>query len=114
MPFSEIEVKKIDDRVGAFCKKRVPAHLKDAISLEYRVKGYDVEIFEQRPHWREPEETVEAPVAKIKYVRKWNEWRLYWQRADLKWHAYEPLSSSKDLKELVDEVDSDPYACFFG
>jgi hypothetical protein len=35
-------------------------------------------------------------------------------RRDLKWHGYEMLPSSKDLKELVDEIDADPYACFFG
>lgn len=114
MPFSEIELKKIDNRVGAFCKGRLPLHLKDTISLEYRVEGYDVEIFERRPHWREPKETVETSVAKIKHVRKSGEWRLYWKRADLKWHAYEPLPSSEDLETLVKEVDEDPHACFFG
>ncbi|MHB9052726.1 MAG: DUF3024 domain-containing protein [Thermoleophilia bacterium] len=37
---------------------------------------------------------MEIPVAKLKYVRTKNEWRLFWQRRDLKWHAYELLSSS--------------------
>lgn len=114
MAFSEIELKKIDNLVGGLCKKRSPAHLRGTLSLEYRLKGHGVELFERRIHWREPNKMVEIPVAKIKYVRTANEWRLYWQRADLKWHAYDLLPSSKDLKELVDEVDHDPYACFFG
>lgn len=88
--------------------------MKDKFSLEYRVKGHDVLVYEQRLYWRDPNEITETPVAKIKLVRIVNEWRLYWMRRDLKWHGYEMLPSSKDLKDLVDEIDADQYACFFG
>lgn len=54
MSFSEIELKKIDNLVGALCEKRSPAHLRNTVRLEYRLKGHDVEVFEHRPHWREP------------------------------------------------------------
>jgi|SRR5665648_45758 len=114
MAFSEIELKKIDNLVGAMCQKRIPAHIKNELDLIYRIKGHDVTLFEKRPDWCDPRKTMETPVAKLKYVRTKNEWRLYWQRRDLKWHAYDLLSSSHDLKELVDEIDVDPYCCFFG
>jgi len=114
MAFNEIELKRIDRLVGTMCRERIPAHIKDELELIYRIKGHDVTIFEKRPDWDDPAENMEIPVAKLKYVRTKKEWRLYWQRRDLKWHAYDLLSSGPDLKELVDEIDEDPYCCFFG
>lgn len=82
--------------------------------LEYAAKGYDVVIYERRPRWDNPQEWMESLVAKIRYVHSLNQWRLYWQRADLKWHEYQGLPASKDLDVLVQEIDADPLACFFG
>jgi len=87
--------------------------MKNELSLEYRVAGHDVTLFERRPKWRGPGFT-ESGVAKLKYVRRAGEWRLFWRRADLKWHSYTPLASSTNLEDLVAEIDADPHACFFG
>jgi len=32
----------------------------------------------------------------------------------MKWHKYEPLDSSKNMSDLVNEIDADPYGCFWG
>ncbi|MHB1326065.1 MAG: DUF3024 domain-containing protein [Thermoleophilia bacterium] len=114
MAFSEIELKKIDNLVGSMCRERIPAHIINDLELIYRINGHDVTLFEKRPDWQDPRETMETPVAKLKFVRTKKEWRLYWQRRDLKWHAYDLLSPSPDFKELVAEIDEDPYCCFFG
>jgi len=114
MPFFEIELKKIDKLVGGLCRKRSPDHLKDKLSIEYRVKGHDVVMFERRPYWDDPKEIIEIPVAKMKFVRTSNEWRLYWMRRDRKWHGYEMLNPGKALQRLIVEVDVDPHGCFFG
>jgi hypothetical protein len=50
----------------------------------------------------------------IRYVRTRKVWRLFWRRADLKWHGYEPLAESARLDALVREIDNDPFCCFFG
>jgi len=31
---------------------------------------------------------MEEPATKATYVRKTGRWKIYWMRADLKWHAY--------------------------
>jgi hypothetical protein len=49
MAFSEIELKRIDKEVGGLCKKRSPAHIKDKLSLEYRIKGHGVIIYPKFP-----------------------------------------------------------------
>jgi len=114
MTFSELELKRIEQAVGEFCRRRSPAYLKDKLRLEYSVKGHDVVIVERRPRWDNPKEWIESPVVKLKFIRSANKWRLYWQRADLKWHEYPGLSSSDRIGDLVREVDADPLACFFG
>lgn len=56
MAFSELELKRIEQSVGEFCRKRSLAHLKDKLRLEYSVKGHEVVIFERRPKWNNPRE----------------------------------------------------------
>ena len=114
MAFSQIELKQIERTVGEFCRRRSPQHLKDKLSLEYSIKGHEVVIYERRPRWNRPNEWMESPVAKLKFIRSANKWRLYWQRADLRWHEYPGLSTSQDVGELIQEIDTDPLACFFG
>ena len=114
MAFSELELKRIERTVGSFCRKRSPPHLKDKLRLEYSFKGHEVVIFEWRPKWDDPKEWIDSPVAKLKFIRSADKWRLYWMRADLKWHEYPGHSSSDRLDELVQEIDDDPLACFFG
>jgi hypothetical protein len=114
MAFSQIELKRIERTVGELCHRRSPAHLRDRLRLEYAVKGHEVVIYENRPRWNNPRERMESPVAKLKFVSSANKWRLYWQRADLKWHEYPGSSTSEDIADLVREIDADPLACFFG
>lgn len=114
MAFSELELRQIEQTVEKFCRKQSPIHLKDKLRLEYLVKGHEVVIVERRPKWDNPKEWIESSVAKLKFIRSANKWRLYWQRADLQWHEYPGLSSSDHLNDLVQEIDADPLACFFG
>ena len=114
MAFSELELKRIAQTVGEFCKKRSPAHLKDKLRLEYAVKGHEVVIVERRPKWNNPNEWAESPVAKLKFIQSADKWQLYWQPSDLKRHEYPGTSSSDHITHLVREIDADPLACFFG
>jgi len=114
MAFSELELKRIEQTVGEFCRKRSPAYLKDKLRLEYSVKGHEIIIFERRPEWDSPKEWIKSPVAKLTLIRLANKWLLYWQRADLKWHEYPRPSSSERIGDLVREIDADPLACVFG
>jgi hypothetical protein len=114
MAFGELELEQIQQTVGEWCKRRCPPYLKDKMRWAYSVKGHDVIIFEQRPWWDNTSEWSETPIAKLKFIRSADKWRLYWMRADLKWHDYPGLSSSHRLDDLVQEIDADPLACFFG
>jgi hypothetical protein len=114
LAFSELELQRIEGVLARFCRRRSPAHARDQVRTEYRVKGHEVLIVEVRVVWDDPTRWTELGVAKLKSNRETGVWKLYWQRASLKWQAYEPLAESRDLAVLVAEVDRDPHGCFFG
>jgi hypothetical protein len=115
MAFTEIEMQRCKKLVAAFIeKRRPPLHIRPQLDLGCRVKEQSVEIFEIRPVWRNPEEKMEHPVAKATYVKSQDIWKVYWMRADLKWHTYAPLPEVAKLEEFLQLVDQDPQACFWG
>ena len=115
MAFSEFEIKRLQKVVGRFIEKnRPPEHLREQVDLSFKIKGQSVEIFEIRPIWNNPQEKVEESVAKATYVKSRKLWKVYWQRADLKWHRYDPDPEVDSIEEFIEIVENDDYACFFG
>ena len=116
MAFNDSELRDVDRALTAFPeRKRPPPAVREELDLAYRVEGQSVSIFEVRPAWRrQPGEKIELPVAKATYVRAHRHWRVYWQRADLKWHRYEPAATLNDIDAFLSLVEEDEYACFFG
>ena len=115
MPFNDIENKKYDNLMKDFIKKhRPPINIRDQVDLNYRINNYSIEIFEIRPRWNKQDEKIECPIAKTTYVKKNNVWKIFWQRADLKWHGYDPVPAVSALEEFFEIVEKDQYGCFKG
>jgi hypothetical protein len=112
---SEFEIKRIEKLVGQFIEKRRPEpHIRNKLDIAFRISGQSFEIYEIRPQWDNPTIKMEGPVAKATYVKSKKIWKLYWMRADLKWHSYEPLANTKSLQRILDEIHQDSYGCFWG
>jgi hypothetical protein len=116
MALSEFETKRCEKLISEYVDRcRPPAHIRPELDLGYRVKNQSVELFEIRPVWRgKSGDFMEHPVAKTTYVRTRGIWRIFWQRADLKWHAYEPDAEVKNLEDFIAVVEADEYGCFYG
>ena len=115
MAISEFETKRLEHVVSRFIdKRRPPLQVRDELDLGYRISGQSVEIFEIRPWWKDKNEKIEEAVARATYVKGRRVWKVYWQRADLKWHRYDPVSEVDSIEEFLSVVDADEYACFFG
>ncbi len=115
MAFDDLETKRIEKSVAAFlAKRRPPPHIRSELDIACRISGQSLEVFEIRPQWNNRSVIREHAVAKATFVRTTNCWRVFWKRADLKWHGYEPNSTAKDAAEFLAIVDQDPYGCFFG
>jgi len=91
-----------------------PDHVRAQLDFGYAIVGQTVDLQEIRPDWRDKAVTRQRPFARIKYIRAQDEWRLYWKRADLKWHLYEPAPLHGSLQDALAVVDEDHHGCFFG
>lgn len=78
--------------VRAFIEEQRPtAHLRAKVHLAFRLTGQSVEIFQVRPKFERPGRTTEDAVAKATHSKANGRWKVFWQRADLKWHRYDPV-----------------------
>ena len=71
-------------------------------------------VVEIRPSFKNKAQKLDHPVARAKWVGTRKKWRLYWMRADLKWHSYQPMPEASTVAAILAEVHKDPYGCFFG
>jgi hypothetical protein len=114
MPFNDVEKKKIEGVVGAFCRALIPEPLKDQIKLIYDTRGYEIKIIECRPCFPKSHEWTESPIAKMRYDAKTSRWHLYWRRASGKWWKYPEFEPSERLEDLIVEIQDDPHHVFWG
>lgn len=115
MGFSEFELKKAEILLNDFIKSiRPPENIRDQLDIAYRIEKQSVYIFEIRPQYLNPEKKAHIEIAKTTFIKSRNVWKIFWMRADLKWHGYEPDLYVDDLKEFIRIVREDEYACFWG
>jgi hypothetical protein len=115
MPFNDIEKKRIERAIASFMSShRPPTQVRSQVDLGFNIKGYSIEIFEIRPQWDNPQVIQHHPCAKATYLKSRDIWKLYWMKADLKWHAYAPASEVKKIEEVLEIVGNDDNCCFFG
>ena len=115
LALTELERKRCEKALADFmARRRPPPHLRDQFDLGYTMQGQSIEIFESRPHWKDAGVRQESPVAKATFVRTQGIWKVFWMRADLKWHSYEPKAAVNTFKEFLGAVDRDEHGCFFG
>lgn len=116
MALSEFEIKRCEKLMDEYIERnRPPVHIRSELDIGYRISGQSIEIFEIRPVWRgKPGELMEHSVAKTTFVRTQGIWKVYWQRADLKWHRYDPDAEVSNLEGFIAVVERDEYCCFYG
>lgn len=115
MALSEFEKVRINRLLAAYIEsRRPPPSLRSKVDTAYRLEGQSFVIYNIRPVWNDPERNHEEHIAKATYVKARKTWKLYWMRADLKWHGYDPLRESRTLERVLQEIEADPYGCFWG
>lgn len=103
-------------RVQRWCEAQVPREMRDKVRVACEVSGRDLTIVEARPPWGSgagPEWTSNE-VALLRYLKSRGVWRPYWPGSDEHWHAYPDLPFAETVVELLDEIDRDPTALFWG
>lgn len=115
MAISAFEIRRYEKLLAEFIDRhRPPAHLRQELDLSSRITGQSVEISETRRAFDDPARKIENPVAQTAFIKSRKHWKIFWQRADLKWHSYTPVPVVPTLEAFLAVVDEDAYACFFG
>ena len=115
MGFEQFTYKRLEALTDELVeKRRPPVHVRAELDISFRIEGQSVIIFTIRPEWKDPDKKMESMIAKCTFVRTKNVWKIYWQRADLKWHLYEPASEVDRFEEFLSIVDEDALGCFWG
>lgn len=115
MSLSQFEYKKIKKLTTEYIEmRRPPLEIRDKVDLSFRIENQSVIIFEIRPNWNDPTEKHEEFIVKATYIQNKNIWKIYWQRADLKWHSYKPLPEVDTYTKFLKALEADECGCFFG
>lgn len=116
MAFSNEQIAEFAEQVEKllWSKRRPPLHLRDKVREGQRIEGNSVELFLVRPRWNDPTQQIEESIAKATFVKRRNVCKVYWKRADMKWHSYSPNPEVDSLAEFLAVVDEDANCCFWG
>lgn len=115
MPLPELQLRECLGSAGAFLQeRRPPPEIREKVDLRTNIKGQEFVLLEVRPAYDDETLTIEHPIVRARWVGTEKVWRVYWMRADLKWHRYDPLPETQTIAEVLAEVKRDPYGCFFG
>lgn len=114
MPLPISTKKSVDEKLTAYCQKRVPEILHDKVKLFFKFRGNNVTLIESRPFFKNPSDWTEIKIAQMRYDPEAENWTLYCSDRNEKWHVYYDLDPRKDLDDLINEIEEDPTFIFWG
>jgi hypothetical protein len=107
-----VEVIEVMENFLSRC--RPEEDVRDDLDVGYKIEDQSVIIHEIRADWRNPKKKIEPPIAKATYIKKSGSWKVFWMRADQKWHPYKPKAVVDSLSQFVEVVEEDAHNCFWG
>ena len=63
-----------------------------------------------QPYRKDAGRKLENPIAKATHNKSRRNWKVFWQRADLKRHGYEPHLEAASIEEFLDVIKRDDHA----
>jgi len=93
--------------------RRPPLHLRDKVREGQRFTDRSIELFPVRPAFNRPGGQIEESIARIQHMPRLRVWHLFWQRADGRWHRYQPCPQTESLSEALRIIHEDTNGCFF-
>jgi Protein of unknown function (DUF3024) len=108
----ELDVKRLE----RYFADRIPAHVRDQIRNEVTTRGTAVTLWECRPPWRADvgAEWTRTKIAQLRYDPEHLTWTMFWADQHDKWLAYPGTPPTANFDRVIEEIDRDPYACFWG
>lgn len=101
-------------RIHRWAGKQVPARVRDLVRFEAEVDGHRVTIVEFQPSFRDKQEWMGHPIARLRYTRTTGEWTLYWRDRNLKFHLYQDIPATPHVQEILDFLGEKSDPIFWG
>jgi ABC-type transporter MlaC component len=95
-------------------RKRPSVEIRDKVDLSYSFDQQTLDIFEIRPRYDDSKTKIHSPIARAKFVKARNTWKIYWMRASGKWELYDIEREVETLADFFKIVEEDSYGCFWG
>lgn len=97
-------------------EKRPPLSLREKVDLNFALINRELRIFEIRPLYNDPDRKIEIDVARAKYIKSRDIWKIYWKRANGKWEPYRPGGDAEveDIIEFFTILEEDKFGAFWG
>ena len=106
--FTEIQIKEYIKSI------RPPEEIRSEVDISYSFRSGLVELFEIRPKWDDKNSFQNFPIARAKYVKSKNIWRIYWMTSNEKWISYKPKPEVTNFLEFINILKNDKNGCFWG
>lgn len=113
---SEIEERRVQRAAQPFLAvRRPPVAIREQLDIGWRLVGCSLEVFSIRPAYQGAAgEMMEYPAGKATWVTSRRLWKLYWMRADLRWHGYPERPTVRYVEDFFNELMRGPMRRFWG
>jgi hypothetical protein len=113
MALSEFTIKLVEQKLGHFCREKIPEMHRNRVKLGFKIEGNAVMLYEERPLYCDPLSWVRTDVARFRFDEETRQWTLHFPDRDFRWRLYY-LNPKSDFEVLLREVDEDPLQIFWG
>lgn len=103
--------KRVEKIMSDYTEQKIPKHLKNQIKLNYKIRGSNVTLVEERPAFR-GDQWVQLDIAQFRMEE--NKWKVYWRDSKEKWHFVEDIVPDEDFVKQLKIVDEDKRGLFWG
>lgn len=107
--------KLVETKLGEYCFKKVPAHVRHEVRLTFSVLGSTVTLFEEKPVQNNLDKRAKLPLAQFRLNVVDHLWRLYCpsQKRQEGWVLYPNSKPTEDFETLLVALDQDKTGVFW-
>lgn len=99
--------------LSEFCATHSSEPGADPLRYAYTFETNAALLVVERPGFMNSEQWVPTPLARFRYSEARDQWSLYWPDTNRKWQRVSSAKPTKDLRELLQAVITDPSGVFW-
>ena len=103
-----------EKKLATYCNNCVPENDQDQSMVGYKIRGDIITLYEKSRSVIDPAEQSNFKVAQFRYNTNKKTWSLFWSDRKERWHMHDEINPTRNIDDLLDEVDDDPDSLFWG